>query len=155
MWTKQSLRKKMNLLGKKWRETWQCEIVLIWFAILFFFLLGLWVHEDSAAVSIFVAILVELTITVFVNSTNKSTNIETAVLSKSVVDFIQLSQWPVASFYQSVNLCLRLFVMIFMFAPEFFLKLISVNLYQHHPSSLYFVSLRLSLSVWRKTRKHI
>ena len=37
---------------------------------------------DSAAVSIFVVILVELTNTVFVNSTNISTNIETAVLSK-------------------------------------------------------------------------
>ena len=39
---------------------------------------------DSAAVSIFVVILVELTntdTTVFVNSTNISTNIETAVLS--------------------------------------------------------------------------
>ena len=36
---------------------------------------------DSAAVSIFVVILVELTNTVFVNSTNISTNIETAVLS--------------------------------------------------------------------------
>ena len=35
---------------------------------------------DSAAVSIFVVILVELTITVFVNSTNITTNIETAVL---------------------------------------------------------------------------
>ena len=93
---------------------------------------------DSAAVSIFVVILVELTITAFVNSTNKSTNIETTVLSRSVVDFIQLSQWPVASFYQPLSLCLRLFVMIFMFAPEFFLELISVNLHQHHPSSLYF-----------------
>ena len=36
---------------------------------------------DSTAVSIFVAILVELTNTVIVNSTNISTNIETAVLS--------------------------------------------------------------------------
>ena len=36
---------------------------------------------DSTAVSIFVVILVELTNTVFVNSTNKTTNIETAVLS--------------------------------------------------------------------------
>ena len=36
---------------------------------------------DSAVVSIFVVILVELTITVFVNSTNITTNIETAVLS--------------------------------------------------------------------------
>ena len=36
---------------------------------------------DSAAVSIFVVILVELTNTVFVNSTNITTNIETAVLS--------------------------------------------------------------------------
>ena len=35
---------------------------------------------DSAAVSIFVVILVELTNTVFVNSTNITTNIETAVL---------------------------------------------------------------------------
>ena len=38
---------------------------------------------DSAAVSIFVDILVELTNTVFVNSTNITTNIETAVLSRS------------------------------------------------------------------------
>ena len=37
---------------------------------------------DSAAVSIFVVILVELTNTVFVNSTNITTNIETAVLSR-------------------------------------------------------------------------
>ena len=36
---------------------------------------------DSTAVSIFVVILVELTNTVFVNSTNITTNIETAVLS--------------------------------------------------------------------------
>ena len=36
---------------------------------------------DSAAVSIFVVILVELTNTVFVNSTNITTNIETAALS--------------------------------------------------------------------------
>ena len=36
---------------------------------------------DSAAVSMFVVILVELTNTVFVNSTNITTNIETAVLS--------------------------------------------------------------------------
>ena len=36
---------------------------------------------NSAAVSIFVVILVELTNTVLVNSTNMSTNIETAVLS--------------------------------------------------------------------------
>ena len=38
---------------------------------------------DSAAVSIFVGILVELTNTVFVNSTNISTNIETAALSST------------------------------------------------------------------------
>ena len=37
---------------------------------------------DSAAVSKFVVILVELTITVIVNSTNINTNIETAVLSR-------------------------------------------------------------------------
>ena len=36
---------------------------------------------DSTAVSIFVVVLVELTNTVFVNSTNITTNIETAVLS--------------------------------------------------------------------------
>ena len=41
-------------------------------------------YLDSAAVSIFVVILVELTNTVFVNSTNIKTNIETAVLSKAV-----------------------------------------------------------------------
>ena len=38
---------------------------------------------DSTAVSIFVVILVELTNTVFVNSTNITTNIETAALSHS------------------------------------------------------------------------
>ena len=38
---------------------------------------------DSAAVSIFVVMLVELTNTVFVNSTNITTNIETAALSNS------------------------------------------------------------------------
>ena len=38
---------------------------------------------DSAAVSIFVVILVELTNTVFVNSTNIATYIDTAVLSRS------------------------------------------------------------------------
>ena len=37
---------------------------------------------DSTAVSIFVVILIELTNTIFVNSTNITTNIETAVLSK-------------------------------------------------------------------------
>ena len=36
---------------------------------------------DSTAVLIFVVILVELTNTVFVNSTNITTNIETAALS--------------------------------------------------------------------------
>ena len=36
---------------------------------------------DSTAVSIFVVVLVELTNTVFVNSTNITTNIETAALS--------------------------------------------------------------------------
>ena len=44
---------------------------------------SLWIPSpvDSAAVSIFVVILVELTNTVFVNSTNITTNIETAALS--------------------------------------------------------------------------
>ena len=37
---------------------------------------------DSAAVSIFVVILVDLTNTVLVNSTNLTTNIKTALLSK-------------------------------------------------------------------------
>ena len=37
---------------------------------------------DSTAVTRFVVMLVELTNTVFVNSTNITTNIETAVLSK-------------------------------------------------------------------------
>ena len=40
---------------------------------------------DSAAVSIFLVILVELTNTVFVNSTNITTNIETAVRSRGRV----------------------------------------------------------------------
>ena len=39
-------------------------------------------YVDSAAVSIFVVILVELTNTAFVNSTNTTTNVETAVLSR-------------------------------------------------------------------------
>ena len=38
---------------------------------------------DSTDISIFLVILVELTNTVFVNSTNITTNIETAVLSTS------------------------------------------------------------------------
>ena len=37
---------------------------------------------ESTVVSIFLVILVELTNTAFVNSTNITTNIETAVLSK-------------------------------------------------------------------------
>ena len=37
---------------------------------------------DSTAVSIFVVLLVELTNTIVVNSTNTTTNIETAVLSR-------------------------------------------------------------------------
>ena len=41
------------------------------------------IRLNSAAVSIFVVILVKLTNTVFVNSTNITTNIETAVLSRS------------------------------------------------------------------------
>ena len=43
---------------------------------------------DSTVVSIFVVILVELTNTVFVNSTNISTNIETAVLSNLEMDIV-------------------------------------------------------------------
>ena len=49
----------------------------------FFGLCHLILILDSAAVSIFVVILIELTNTVFVNSTNITTNIETAVLSRS------------------------------------------------------------------------
>ena len=44
---------------------------------------------DKDADSIFVVILVELTNTVFVNSTNITTNIETAVLSTWVVRAVQ------------------------------------------------------------------
>ena len=40
--------------------------------------------EDSTAVSIFVVILVELTNTVFVNSTNITINVETAALSNII-----------------------------------------------------------------------
>ena len=43
---------------------------------------------DSAAVSLSIVILVELTNTVFVNSTNISTNIETAVLSNLEMDIV-------------------------------------------------------------------
>ena len=46
-------------------------------------------YMDSTAVSIFVVLLVELTNTnIFVNSTNVSTNIETAVLSLAVQEKI-------------------------------------------------------------------
>ena len=45
---------------------------------------------DSAAVSIFEVILVELTNTVFVKSTNITTNIETAVLSTLYLAIKQL-----------------------------------------------------------------
>ena len=41
-------------------------------------------YVDSTAVSIFVVILVELTNTAFVNSTNTTTNFETAVLSTNM-----------------------------------------------------------------------
>ena len=41
---------------------------------------------DSTAVLIFVGILVELTNTIFVTSTNITTNIETAVLSRYIID---------------------------------------------------------------------
>ena len=37
-------------------------------------------NVDSAAVSIYLVILIELTVTVFVNSTKISTNIETSML---------------------------------------------------------------------------
>ena len=63
-------------------------------------------------------------------------------VSESMVDFIQLSQWSVASFYQPLCLCLRLFVMSFMFVSEFFSNWFGnaheANLYWCHPSSLYF-----------------
>ena len=49
---------------------------------------------DSAAVSIFVVILVELKNTVCVNSTNISTNIETAVLSISPFLYMQTPPSP-------------------------------------------------------------
>ena len=42
-------------------------------------------YMDSKAVSIFVVLLVELTNTIVVNSTNITTNIETAVLSDLVL----------------------------------------------------------------------
>ena len=54
---------------------------------------GIAVRVDSAAVSIFVVILVELTNTVFVNSTNISTNIETAVLSKPSWSYQPVCSW--------------------------------------------------------------
>ena len=41
---------------------------------------------DSTAVSIFVVIFVELTNTVFLHSTNITTNIETSVLSTQVME---------------------------------------------------------------------
>ena len=44
---------------------------------------------DSTAVSIFVDTLVELTNTVIVDSTNITTNIETAVLSRVLCQFCQ------------------------------------------------------------------
>ena len=52
-----------------------------------------WIAIDSTAVSIFVDILVELTNTVFVfvNSTNVTTNIETAALSNVNLPFVRTS----------------------------------------------------------------
>ena len=49
------------------------QLMVLWYLYLFL---------DSTAVSIFVVILVELTNAVFVNLTNITTNIETAVLSR-------------------------------------------------------------------------
>ena len=50
---------------------------------------------DSTAVSVFVVIVVELTNTVFVNSTNINTNIETAKLSTVVLKlfFCEYDWW--------------------------------------------------------------
>ena len=63
------------------------------FALLYSLLSYLeWARLGSAAVSIFVVILVELTNTVFVNSNNITTNIETAVLSK---EHILQSRWQI------------------------------------------------------------
>ena len=56
---------------------------------------------DSAAVSIFVVILVELTNSVFVNSTNITTNIETAVLSTLAVSGVLLCIYVGVHFYHS------------------------------------------------------
>ena len=53
---------------------------------------------DSTAVSIFVVILVELTNTVFVNSINITTNIETAALSRF---YVILSDLPPILFNSS------------------------------------------------------
>ena len=61
-----------------WEKTTNSEALLLSFTVLR--RLGL-ENRDSTAVSIFVDILVELTNSVFVNRTNTSTNIETAVLS--------------------------------------------------------------------------
>ena len=58
---------------------------------------------DSTAVSIFVVILVELTNTVFVNSTNITTNIETAELSDvSSVKSDHISVTLLATWYNTM-----------------------------------------------------
>ena len=61
---------------------------------------------DSNAVSIFVVILVELTNTVFVNSTNITTNIETAVLStlKLITNQVDIKKYLVLKLIVSVTI---------------------------------------------------
>ena len=61
----------------------------------FHYLLALSDSLDSPAVSVFVVILVELANTVFANSTNITTNIETAVLSMIA---------PLWLFFENINI---------------------------------------------------
>ena len=58
---------------------------------------------DIAAVSIFDVILVELTNTVFVNSTNITTNIETAALSSVESEFV-VRNGPLLVLFSVINL---------------------------------------------------
>ena len=58
---------------------------------------------NSTAVSIFVVVLVELTNTVFVNSTNITTNIETVVLSKKMLQ----EMWDNHTDMKKAGKCLR------------------------------------------------
>ena len=75
---------------------------------------------DSAAVSTLVVILVELTNTVFVNSINITTNIDTAALSKSRLIFKIAQRMTVRDGVAKVTICAS-------FAPYWTLKQGPIN----------------------------